>query len=245
MNEIVVNPDFESYRSFIENIPFEFDNGGSTIYKIRNEIKVFTLPDGTVLNVKRYKVPFIVNRFVYSFIRKPKVVRAYQYALLLRDKGFSTPTPVGYYLSYKHDLVKHSYLVTFQSSFPRNFYEFGSEDIESKRDIIEAFARYTAELHKAGIYHKDFSPGNILFEKNADGIHFTLVDINRMQFGKVGMRKGCKNFARLWGNREFFRLLAVAYATARGFDEVRCQSLIFFYRKQFWKKRDHSIFEYD
>ena len=63
---------------------------GKTIYKARNEIKVFEV-DGVELNVKRYRVPLLINRVIYRFFRQPKAVRAYEYALRLVAKGFETP----------------------------------------------------------------------------------------------------------------------------------------------------------
>ena len=81
----------------------------------------------------------------------------------------------------------------------RNFYEFGRGGIDGREDILRAFARFTARVHEAGFLHVDYSPGNILFRKGAQGIDFCLVDINRMHFGLVSVRSGCENFARLWG----------------------------------------------
>ena len=44
--------------------------------------------------------------------------------------------------------------------------------------------------------HRDYSPGNILFDKIDGEYHFMLVDINRMSFGKISIDMGCANFAR-------------------------------------------------
>lgn len=67
--------------------------------------------------------------------------------------------------------------------------------------------------------HRDYSPGNILFDKIDGEYHFMLVDINRMSFGKISIDMGCANFARLWGQKAFFELLAREYARARNTDE--------------------------
>ena len=44
---------------------------------------------------------------------------------------------------------------------------------------------YTAVMHEREVLHLDYSPGNILWDKDDEGYHFTVVDINRMRFGKV------------------------------------------------------------
>jgi len=61
--------------------------------------------------------------------------------------------------------------------------------------------------------HRDYSPGNILFDKIDGEYHFMLVDINRMSFGKISIDMGCANFARLWGQKAFFELLCQRVCT--------------------------------
>ena len=80
-----------------------------------------------------------------------------------------------------------------------------NSDISGREDILQALGVYVAELHQAGILHLDLSIGNILFEKDETGIHFCLIDINRMKFQSVDQVMGCKNFERLRGNADFFR----------------------------------------
>ena len=43
-----------------------------------------------------------------------------------------------------------------------------------------------------------------------------------MHFGEVDIKKGCANFARLWGQTPFFILLGKEYARSRGMDEEEC-----------------------
>ena len=77
----------------------------------------------------------------------------------------------------------------------------------------------------------------------AEEYHFSLVDINRMHFGEVDIKKGCANFARLWGQTPFFILLGKEYARSRGMDEEECVRLILHYRKKFWNRyrRRHQV----
>lgn len=240
--EVIINPKYNNFKEFIYSIPAIFNLQGKTIYKSRNEIKVFTI-DGLQLNVKQYKVPSLLNRFVYTFLRPAKVFRAYNYAFKLLDKGFDTPEPVAYIVFRKCGLIHQSYFISLQSPYSRRFYEFGEGDLQGREDIVRALACYTARLHDAGVYHCDYSPGNILFEKKDNKIFFTLVDINRMKFGPVSMEEGCANFARLWGKPDFFQLIGEEYAKARKLDMATCIRLIMANRNEFWKKygRRHSI----
>jgi serine/threonine protein kinase len=118
-------------------------------------------------------------------------------------------------------------------------YEFRHHPLEGYEPIVQAFAQFTAHMHEEGILHRDYSPGNILFDVDEKGqVHFEIVDINRMVFDKpVGLERACRNFCRLWGKEDFFRLLATEYAKARGFDETECTRLTIKYWKRFWRFR--------
>ena len=87
----VINPAYGRFEDFVRRVPRIFSEEGKTIYKARNEIKVFEV-DGVELNVKRYRVPLLINRIIYRFFRRPKAVRAYEYALRLVIYGTNTCT---------------------------------------------------------------------------------------------------------------------------------------------------------
>ncbi len=236
-------------RGFVSHLPETFEHSGTVIYDKRNQIKVIEADfAGTqkLLNVKRYCVPKWYNRLIYSFIRKPKAVRAYNNGIRLRQMGIGTPEPLAFMIEKRYGLIGYSYLITEQLAFSRTFYEFGCGGVEGREHILLAFARFTAMLHERGVYHKDYSPGNILFDDNDGEVVFSLVDINRMRFGRVGMYDGCASFARLWGQRPFFEIVVAEYASVRGFDAVRCLEIALQCRRKFWKryqKRHDVMFE--
>jgi serine/threonine protein kinase len=235
MKKTVIHPDYAFYSDFIERLPDIFHSEGKTIYKSRNEIKVFEV-NGVEINVKQYKVPIFINRIMSTFFRPTKAHRAYTYAFELLAKGFDTPQPIAYIHFTKAGLIHQCYFISLQSPYPRNMYEFGKGPLTGRESVIRGLAHYAARLHDAGIYHKDFSPGNILFQLTDDEVKFLLVDINRMQFGSVSIEKGCANFARLWGSQEMFRLIAKEYAVARNAGIDECIRWVFAYRKRFWKR---------
>ncbi|MEG1580964.1 MAG: lipopolysaccharide kinase InaA family protein [Bacteroidaceae bacterium] len=240
---IKINPKYESLRKFVEHLEEHFaTDEGRLIHKGRNLVKVFRV-EGYELNVKAYCVPRFFNQIVYRWLRKPKGLRAYINPQLLRAKGFESPEEVAYIEERCGLLMGRSYFVSIQCPYSRNFYEFGDANASASADIIQAFAVYAARLHEAGILHRDFSPGNILFDKLGDHYHFSLVDTNRMQFGTVSVQAGCANFARLWGQKTFFEILAKAYAKERGVNEAWCKSLMMKYRRIFWTRfsRRHKV----
>lgn len=52
--------------------------------------------------------------------------------------------------------------------------EFEEGGIAGREDILEAFAAFTVDLHKKGVLHLDYSAGNILFDKQEEGIVFSI-----------------------------------------------------------------------
>lgn len=233
--KIILNPAFQSLKTFVENIPQNFESQGRTIYKSRNEIKVFQV-NGIEVNVKRYKRPIFINKIIYTFIRQSKGIRAYNYPMQLLSKGIESPEPIAY-IELKHwGLIDYSYFISVQSPYPNTLYSFGDANLEEYREVAIAFAKFTAKVHDLGVYHQDYSPGNILYDKINGEYHFSLIDINRMSFGKVDIKRGCANFARLWGPKELYVLITKEYAKARGFDEEECLKLVFQARDKFKKR---------
>ena len=244
--KVVINPDFIAFKDFLDSLPELFDKKGKSIYKARNEIKVFEI-HGMLLNVKSYKKPIFLNRIAYTFFRKSKACRAYENALRVLSLGIDTPAPVCYIEIYSGGLLERSFFISVHCLYTRNFREFANNsDLAGREAIPEALGHYVARMHKAGILHKDLSIGNILFEADSDKVDFSLVDLNRMDFCKVDKKTGCRNFERLRGNSDFFRLLSNAYSEDMGYDQKRCletimkfneKSVRFFRRKSERKKR--------
>ena len=233
--KIVKNMQHQPLAAFVETVHFQFEKTGTVIYKQRNEIRVLDV-NGYAINVKRFKVPHLLNRIVYTFFRSSKAQRSYQYAFRLKDMGIETPEPVAYILTKRHGLLHYSYYISRQADYDRNLYEFGKGGIAGREYLLDAFAAFTAELHEKGVYHKDYSPGNILFKDENGEVGFCLVDLNRMRFGKVSVLRGCANFARLWGQKSFFEYVIRKYAQIRHADPEQCLKIALKERRKYWKR---------
>ena len=57
-----------------------------------------------------------------------------------------------------------------------------------------------------------------------------MVDLNRMQFGKVGIKQGCKNFERLPCTPQMHKWLTEEYAKGRNLNYKECLEYITHYR---------------
>lgn len=245
MTTIQTNPKYSHLSGFIESIPHSFSASGDTIHEGRNTIKVFTLPDGTMLNVKRYHRPSGPNLLIYSSgIRKPKGLRAYNYPQILLSRGISTPEAVAYIEERRFGLLGFSYFVSIQCPYEHTLYDIGNAEEGTYETLAAEFARFTATIHEKQLMHLDYSPGNILYTRTPSGAYrFSLVDINRMYFGSVTMQKGLSNFKRLWGPKRFFTLMIREYAAARGFDEEEALAYAMEERRKFWTRyqKKHEV----
>lgn len=235
---ITISDNYRQWRDFLLAIPHRMDSEGTWIYGgRRNLIKSFSAPDGTVLVVKRYHKPKGINMLVYSLsIRKPKGERAYRYATILNARGVETPEPVAYIENRRCGLLFDSYLITLQCPYKHRLYEMGDAKPEVYEPMAKALADFAAHMHDEGILHLDFSPGNVLWERDVNGkYHFSVVDINRMKFGCVSMKAGCESFARLWGPKKFIVMLVSEYARLRNFNVDDALRITLDARRKFWK----------
>lgn len=233
--KIVIHPDYEHLRPFVEQLPIDFPTHGKVLQDRRNTIKTFEV-NGTIINVKRFRIPIFINRIVYSFFRGSKASKAYYNSLEVIKRGFDTPHSIAYIEEYACGLLAYSYYISLQSPLSKEIRIFYSGPLEGNESFFKAFAHYSAALHEAGIYHQDYSPGNILFEEKEGKYDFCLVDINRMQFRSVTLESGCRNFERLFDNDDVYRFLALQYAEARKMDAGECIRLIFLYKNHFLRK---------
>lgn len=237
--KIVINPDYSSLEDFTINVPKTFMNDGHVIQNRRNIIKKYQIGDKQ-FNVKRFRKPIIINRIAYTFFRKSKAYRAYNNALILIKQGFDTPTPIAFIEEFENGLLSLSYFISTQIIGMDEIREYYSAPVSANKEFFTSFAQYTAKLHDAGILHHDYSPGNILVS-NKEGIYnFCLIDINRMSFQKIGLKEGCKNFARLFGSDEIYTYLAAEYAKARKFEKKECVKYMLHYKNEFEKQKENK-----
>jgi len=207
---------------------------GTVIYQARNEIRRVDY-NGQTYCIKRYHKPSCLNRIIYTYFRKPKAIRAYENAHLLNSNGIATPEPVAIILEGR--ILGYSYLITKCSQLTHRFYEFREHGIEGYEELLDSLGHMAGRMNNLGLLHKDFSPGNILFDYIDNKWQIELVDINRMRRGSVSMQRGCSNFCRLWGNEALLERVAKAYADERGFDHESCARIAVREWKRFWKHR--------
>lgn len=240
-----IAPRYAHLEAFAASMPQIFEHEGEVIYRGRNLIKTMTAPDGTLVNVKRYHQPAGPNHLIYSWgLRESKGSRAFRFPAILAAKGIGTPDAIAL-VEERHSLglLGYSYLITVQSPYPHTLYAMGDAQAGEYEALAEALGHFAAHLHEQEVLHKDFTPGNILWMHDAEGYHFMLVDINRMAFGPVSQQMGLNSLCRLWGPKNFIRIIAESYAKARGYDIEPAVQYVMNQRARFWRRygKKHTI----
>lgn len=211
--EIVINPQYERLREFIESIPHRDENLGEVIYRARNVVTDIAV-DGTRLCIKSFKIPPIYNRIAYTCLRKSKARRSYENALRLLGVGIPTPDPVAYIEVYKGGLLERSYYICLML----DVCHVREWQLRADSDrITDGIADILLKLHRAGIWHRDFSPGNVIFDKD---YRFYLIDINRMQFDSMSRNRIINNFMRINRDAAATEQLIRTYARLADVDDV-------------------------
>ncbi|MFV0418593.1 MAG: lipopolysaccharide kinase InaA family protein [Dysgonomonas sp.] len=233
--KVHINSKYNNISGFINSVPEIFAKEGKTIYDSRNTIKVFEV-NGIAINIKSFKKPNFINRFVYKYIRKSKAERSFMNAFEVLNRGINTPEPIAYIDICKNGLIDESYYISVHEQVEGTMKEIYKHPQNESKELIQAFIAFTANLHKKGILHKDYSPGNILFKKDANSYHFYLVDLNRMSFKNIRILDSCKSFSRLRADDHTLNFISEEYSKKRKYNKRICQKLIHTYNRRFWKK---------
>jgi hypothetical protein len=222
--------DFTDLRDFILTLPLNFDNAGTIIQDNRNVIKSISTPQGIVV-VKKFSGMYFFNRLAYSLFRKSKAARSYLYSRQLNDKGISTPPPIAWLDCYKFGLLNESYFVSLHKP-DKTLRQMTEVKGTFKSLLYKPLASFALTLHQLGIYHDDFSSGNILIHETPDGYDFSMVDLNRIKFQKVSFEQGLRNLAKLALTDDEFNILVSEYARIQNKSPEKSCKLFWSYKRR-------------
>lgn len=180
----------------------------------RNTIKNVT-SQSFDLNIKSFKVPHLVNRIAYSYFRKSKANRSFEYANTLLKLGVNTPKPFAYFEYSIFNFLKNSYYVSNQFHSDLTYRELTINlNYPDYDTILREFTRFTFDLHEKGVNFLDHSPGNTLIKKNESTgkYDFYLVDLNRMKFQEMSFEDRMKNFSKLTSRKGMVKVMSNEYS---------------------------------
>ncbi len=214
------------YRDIL-TILSKFDLIKAVIKDDRNVVKVSNL-NGIPVVIKYYKKIPWVNRLIYSFIRKTKAQRAYENAEILTHNGITTPLQVAFVDIYKFNILHKSYFISLYVNCKSTDQLF-KQPLEKCKDALKSFARFTYKLHKLGIFHNDYSPGNVLYSVTADGFDFCLIDNNRIKFRSYSRQRAIRNLRRINLPLDKYAVFAMEYSQMEQSDAMDTVQRMLFY----------------
>ncbi|MFA6189236.1 MAG: lipopolysaccharide kinase InaA family protein [Sulfuricurvum sp.] len=210
--------DYHSLSHSFETMREIFAGDDHSIHKARNELKIIEL-NGMKTVVKSFKVPHLFNRIVYTYFRKSKAYKSYHNALHLQELTISTPKPIALIEFFESGFLAESFFIAEYFEYDFTIRTPLLEPLEDRDAIFKAFAAYTYDLHQKGVWHLDYSPGNILIKRTDEGYQFSIVDINRMDFRSITALEGCENFNKLWAADEEIEIMGREYARLSGLNK--------------------------
>ena len=229
----VISPDYIDKTSAIDAIINNFETSGEPFKKGRNSLKLFEL-DGLMINVKSFRVPNIINKIAYRFLRMSKAQRSFEYANKLIDLNIGTPQPIAYYEYKTTFFFNKSYYISVQQDCDLTYRELTKDaHYPDHENILRAFTRFTYNLHENKVNFLDHSPGNTLIKKFNESYKFYLVDLNRMNFEPMSYEKRIKNFAKLSTCKHMIAVMSDEYAKCIGEDSKEVENLIWKFTKAF------------
>ena len=246
IRKITINPAYESEREAILRIPEERYDVAHTFCEDRNRVTKTTI-DGKDYVIKRFKRPPLINRFAYTFLRKDKARRSYDNAHRLRDFHFDTPEPVAYIALYRQGLFHTGYYISrFLPSIRFDEMLHNVTKPQEREQLFEEFIQFTYDLHRNGIYQKDYNSGNILVCRDGAHYRFSLVDINRMRFQyHPTFTEAMTSFDQMGLGIPYFTVLVPLYAKLVDKDPERGLYLMLRQRYRRYRKiKARKIFKY-
>ncbi|MEA2073636.1 MAG: hypothetical protein U9O86_08630, partial [Campylobacterota bacterium] len=214
-----LNPKYSNFKDSLLDIKNIFKDSDQSIHKARNELKIIEI-NGIKCVVKSFKVPHLINRVAYTYFRDGKAKKSYLNAMKLIEKNVQTPEPIGIIEFFNFGLLQESYYISIYEPYDFTIREVFHHKVENVNEILKQFAKFTFSIHEKGVWHVDYSLGNILITKEKNLYKFSLVDINRMEFKSIKEYEGLKNLNKFWPkNDEDLPYLAKEYAKCASLDE--------------------------
>jgi tRNA A-37 threonylcarbamoyl transferase component Bud32 len=141
------------------------------------------------------------------FFRKSRARRAMEGNIMLNEKGFLSPDIIAAGEIKKGYCIRGGVLITewiegsldVYKYFKTSFTSATSEKLFKKRNLIKIAGQLIGKMHKAGIFHGDLRPGNILIRDDENSPLFYFIDNERTKYFHKGIpsRLREKNLAQI------------------------------------------------
>ena len=209
-----INPKYFELEGFIKAIPYIFSTFGEMVHEGKNVIKTFKV-NGTLINVKSFKVPVFPNKIAYKYLRKSKSERSFDYAHLLLERGVNTPDPIAYIDISKNGLYTQSYYVSIHEQMDGIMNDICNESVKENEALIEAYKGYTAFLHRRGIPYKNYSPANVMYKKVGAEYEFCIIGLNKIKLKRFNLFNSYRKIMHIKVDEKIQEFVSARYAFKR------------------------------
>ena len=107
--KVHIHPHYAAYESYIRAIPSEEYEREEVYCNRRNTVERVRFGDKDFV-IKKYKKTCLINCLIYTWFRKSKAQRAFEYAELFLQRGIETAPPVAYIEIKKNGFLPHRIL---------------------------------------------------------------------------------------------------------------------------------------
>ena len=109
--KVHIHPHYAAYESYIRAIPSEEYEREEVYCNRRNTVERVRFGDKDFV-IKKYKRPALINCLIYTWFRKSKAQRAFEYAELFLQRGIETAPPVAYIEIKKNGFFHTGYFIS-------------------------------------------------------------------------------------------------------------------------------------
>lgn len=231
---ICIREPYRGFRDQIAELPRTMGDRGVVLHSGRNLIKRMsvtnTAGESIDVVVKAFAVPMRLRGFVYAHLRRSKALRCMSNATRLLEKGVDTPDPIACIEFHEFGCLRRSHYVSRYWHHDYDLTALLYRGVSHRLDahaLLDQLAAFTAAQHDQGVLHLDYNPGNILVRAGGDGFDFSLVDLNRLRFGQLGINDRISGLARLTTIMDYLRIIGRRYAELYGVEpDAFCRQLV-------------------
>ena len=135
-----ISPEYREHSDTIREAVAGFSRLGRRLGNTeRNEVRHISY-EGLELNIKSFRIPHLINRFVYRYLRKSKARRSFEHASYLVSRNVDTPGPVAYFEERRPLALRRSYYVSVQVREDFSFRTLiDNPDLPGREEILRQF----------------------------------------------------------------------------------------------------------
>jgi tRNA A-37 threonylcarbamoyl transferase component Bud32 len=161
-------------------------NGSATIFKDAAHRTIYRVQANDLdFYLKQYRAVGPRNR-LREVLRSTKAKAEFDKAAALTQRGILVPHPLGWGVLGNNFAPRASFLLSATVVDARHLTEVLTDLTPGRRQQLSTtLGEYVAQLHAAGVTHRDFHPGNLLVRWPANAApQFVLIDLHEVHLGR-------------------------------------------------------------